>query len=413
MGLTPPPMPLATPFLGERYAARDLSDLLAPPYDVIGPGERDALTRRHEHNIVRLILPENGDDRYRLAGDRYRQWRRQGVLVADKTASAYVARQEFTTPDGLRHTRTGAIAAVAVEPYALGRVRPHERTHAGPKADRLALLRESRAMFESLFMLTRDEGGELATLLEEASAKRPNATAELQGVQVTLWRVTGKRARALADAAGQGALYVADGHHRYETALAYRGESAGADRVPALIVPFGDPGLVVFPTHRLVHGAPVSRERVFGVLRERVQMRDLPPNANYLEELGALATRGAGCVVVLPDGPAVAILLKSAARDLEFAKQPAVASLDVARLDDQVVKQLVAEAGADARLEYTPAADRVMDDVHRGIAAAGVLLNPTPAAAVLAVADAGAVMPQKSTFFYPKVPSGLVVMRYP
>lgn len=404
--------PLVLPFVGERYPARRLDDLIAPPYDVLLPAERDAFARRHAHNIVHLILPENGPERYARAAARYAAWRAGGVLVADRSASLYVLQQEFTLADGTRRVRTGVIGGVAVEPFGAGRVRPHERTHAGPTADRLALLEATGAMFETLFMLVRDDDGELAARIGKATAKRPAAVGELQGVTVTLWRVPQARGRALAGAAGRASLYLADGHHRYETAVAYAAARPGAGRVPALIVPVGDPGLVVLATHRLVHGAPLERARIVAALRDRFQMRELPPELNYREELTALRGRGTGCVLVLPEGPALALLLRGTAQEREFAGEPAVASLDVARVDDLVVRRLLAHAGAEARLAYTPVFDRVIDDVRRGHAVAGVLLNPTPVAAVLAVADAGAAMPQKSTFFYPKVPSGLVVMRY-
>lgn len=406
--------PLAAPFVGERYVERkQLSAVIAPPYDVLSPEQREQYARRHEHNIVRLTLPEGGEERYRRSAECHRTWLRAGVFAPDKSASVYALRQEFTTPDGRRHARTGVIAGIAVEPFADGRVRPHERTHAGPREDRLALLRATGAVFESLLMLARDDDGELADLLEAAAAKRPSAVAELESVAMCLWRVPGSRGRALADAAGRGALYIADGHHRYETAVAYRAERPVASRIPALVVPAGDAGLVVLPTHRIVRAEPIARAAVIAALRERFQIREVPPASNFLEALRSLQGRGAACILVLPEGPALALLLKTGAPELEFAKQPEVASLDVAQLDERVVARLLAEAGTAARVEHSPSADRVIDTVRRGDAAAGVLLNPTRVGDVLAVADAGAVMPQKSTYFYPKVPSGLVVMRYP
>lgn len=405
--------PLVAPFVAERYAdGRRLSKLIAPPYDVLSPADRERYARRHDHNIVHLILPEGDVDRYAAARKRYERWRRDGVLVPDKTPAVYVLRQKFTTRDGARHARTGVIAGVAVEPPTARRVLPHERTHAGPKEDRLALLAATGAMFETLFMLARDEDGDLAASLAEAAAKRPTVTAELRGVELTLWRVPGARGRALAEAAGRGALYMADGHHRYETAVAYRAQRPAADRIPALIVAVEDPGLVVLATHRIVRGASLDRRRLVSALRERFQMRDVPPASNYMDVLGELAGRGTGCLLVLPDGPAIALLLRGDPGEPEFANEPAVALLDVARVDELVVNRLVSAAGDEARLEYTPDPHEAIDLVHRGDAVASVLLNPTPAAAVLRVADARAVMPQKSTYFYPKVPSGLVVLRY-
>ena len=406
--------PLVMPFAGERYAEQDrVGDFISPPYDVIDPEEWERLAGRDEHNVVRLILPEGGDDRYANAARLLSEWRAAGVLKADEKESVTVLRQEFSTPDG-RLIRTGVIAGVAVEPFATGRVVPHERTHAGPKEDRLALLGATAAMFEALLMVARDTDGALLALLEEAAQKKPLARAELQGVELGAWRVTGKRAEALAEAAGAGPLYIADGHHRYETAVAYRSERPDADRLPALVVPAGDPGLVVLPTHRLVYGKPVDAQALTNDLRERFQMRELPSQANYAEELATLRARGTACVVVLPGGRALAYLLKGGANlgDLPFANEPAVASLDVARVDEIVLKRVRALAGEDSRLGYSADSHPVIDEVQEGQAAAGVLLNPTDLQQVLAVADAGGVMPQKSTYFAPKVPSGLVIMSY-
>jgi uncharacterized protein (DUF1015 family) len=407
--------PLVIPFAGERYAEQGrLGDLIAPPYDVIDPDEREQLASREAHNVVHLILPAGDTDRYDGAARLLAEWRAAGVLLAAEKDSVTVLRQEFSTPEGERLIRTGVIAGVAVEPFAAGRVRPHERTHAGPKEDRIALLRATEAMFEALFMVTRDADGALLALLEEASQKRPLARAELQGVEVTVWRVIGKRAAALADMAGAGPLYVADGHHRYETAVAYRSEHPAADRLPALVVPAGDPGLVVRPTHRLVYGTGVDADALTNDLRERFQMRELSSRVNYAEELAILKARGTACVVVLPGGRALAYLLKGGANlgDLPFANEPAVASLDIARVDEIVVKRLRVLAGDGSRLGYSADAHHVIDEVQQGSAAAGVLLNPSDLEQVLAVADAGGVMPQKSTYFMPKVPSGLVIMGY-
>lgn len=406
---------LVTPFVGERYALTDgLSNRIAPPYDVIEPDERAMLGKRDPHNIVHLSLPEGNGDRYRNAAALLAEWRAAGVLVQDATPAVYVLRQEFTTAGGANYRRTGVIAAVAVEPYANGRIKPHEGTHTGPKEDRLALLRATHAMFETLFMLSRDQQGQLELLLNEITAQQSVASVELRGVRSQLWRVSGRRAQAVAKTAGRGALYIADGHHRYETAIAYREEHPPADRVPVLIVPLGDPGLTTLPTHRLVYGDHVAGAALVGELRDRFQIRELPGAANYMEELSALRTRGTACVVVLPEERAVALLLKAGASlgDLPFANQPSVVSLDVARVDEIVVKRLRSAGGEHARVDVSADAHYVIDQVRLGHAAAGVLLNPTTVEQVLAVADAGAVMPPKSTYFVPKVPSGLVILGY-
>ncbi len=407
--------PLVTPFVGERYADNTrLADRIAPPYDVIGPGERAAFAKRDPNNIVHLSMPAGDGDPYENAASLLGEWRAGGVLVPDKAPGVYVLRQEFTTADGGAHQRTGVIGAVALEAYANGRIKPHEITHAEPKEDRLALLRSTRAMFEALLMVCRDEAGQLEALLGEATERKPVASGELQAVRIELWRVSGRRGQAMARAAGQGALYIADGHHRYETSVAYSAKHPAADRLPALIVPLGDPGLVVLPTHRLIHGGHVASDAFMKEVRDRFQIRELPGEANYMEELAGLRSRGTACVVVLPDERAVALLLKGGASlgDLPFAHEPSLASLDVARVEEMVVKRLQAAAGGQAHVDFSADAHHVIDQVRLGCASAGVLLNATTAEAVLAVADAGAMMPTKSTYFVPKVPSGLVIMGY-
>ena len=406
---------LFAPFWGERYSVvHSLSAVIAPPYDVISPDEREGFAGRHEHNIVHLILPSGDGDRYESAAALLSQWRQAGILEREQFPSVYVLRQSFTTPDGTERERTGVVAGLAVEPFSAGRVKPHERTHAGPKQDRLSLVRATRAVFDAIFVLARDQDGDLAARLEAETARPPTVTGNLQGVAVSMWRVPAKGARTLAAAASGAPVYVADGHHRYETAVAYRSELPSAERLPALVVPVGDLGLVVLATHRLVRGGAIDMGRVLEELRPRFQVRQLPPDANYIEELAAMRSRGTAAIVVLPQGNALAFLLKGGASlgDLPFANEPAVASLDVARIDEIIVSRLRAAAGPEARTDYSADPDAVIDAVRREDAAAGVLVNPTAIEQVLEVADAGGVMPPKSTYFMPKVPSGLVVMGY-
>ncbi len=405
--------PLVSPFIGERFAETDHIDaLIAPPYDVVDEPARDALLARDPHNIVRLILPEGNGDKYANAATVLRTWRDAGVLVRDPEPSVYVLRQEFATPGGTRHTRTGLLGALAVEPFGAGRVKPHERTHAEPKADRLALLRATDTVFDALLMLTRDENHELRTALTRVTQLEPLWRTTFDDVHTTMWRLTGQDALHLALAASTGSLYVADGHHRFETAVSFREERPEAVHTLGLIVPLGDPGLVVLPTHRVIHGANVDVDVVVEGLREWFRLHEVAPDRSYVEALAGLQERGTACIVVQPDGNAIALLMKpdASVADLPFAAQPSVASLDVARVDELVVKALAAQAGPEATVRYSADAGQVIETVLHGPAVAGVLVNPTTVEQVLRVADAGAVMPQKATYFTPKVPSGLVLL---
>jgi uncharacterized protein (DUF1015 family) len=406
--MSPDALPLVAPFLGERYPdVGRLSDLIAPPYDVISDAERQALAARSAQNIVHLILPAGNGNRYERAAATLGRWRAEGILVRDQEPGIDVLQQEFTDAGGVRRVRTGMIAAVAVEPFEGGRVRPHERTHQGPKEDRLALLRATRTMCEALFMLARDLSGELARALADVVASPPAATAALGDVAIRVWRVTGSPAARLPRAAGAASLYIADGHHRYETTLAFHREHAAADRTLALIVPLRDPGLVVLPTHRIVQGPPVSEDEVRERLSGKFTIEVLEPARDLEKALTEL--RGAGCVVVLPEGRRLAARPRALVV-FEAEDVPALRRVDVSWADRLVLPAL--RGGGTGRLAYASRSRDVIDEVAAGRAAAGMLLNPPAVEDVLAVADAGAVMPQKSTYFFPKVPSGLVLLDY-
>ncbi len=406
--------PLVSAFVGERY--RDgsrTSDLISPPYDVISPQQREVYQARDGHNIVSLILPDGDDDRYERAAATLSTWRADGVLARDDSPSVYVVRQEFDAPDGLSYVRTGVIAAVAVEPYISGRVRPHERTHRGPKEDRLALMRSTRAMFEALLMMVRDRDGALLDQIGAVTTSEPDVRADLEDVAVSVWRVSGADADSLTEAAGRDdALYIADGHHRYETAGAYHSENPAAGSTLALIVPLGDPGLVVLPTHRLVHGESIDENALREIADGLFEVSALDSTNEVEAVLAAHRNQSTTCVVCLPGPKTFSLRLKPDVNltGVGLPDQATVRNLDIARIDKLVVDHLVGVAGEEASRSYDPSVGGVVNAVESGQAAAGVLVNPTGVEQVLAVADAGAFMPQKSTYFAPTVPRGLVIL---
>jgi uncharacterized protein (DUF1015 family) len=401
---------LVTPFQGERYAGVNLTDVIAPPYDVINESERAALARKHACNVVHVILPQSDGDRYAHAATQLAEWRNSGRLVADPAGGLYVLQQRFATPDGASHVRTGVIAAVVAEPFANGRVKPHEETHAGPKQDRLDLMRATGTMCEALLMMSRDSTGALRRLLASATAAPSLATTTLDQVGISVWRVEGAPAAALAAAAGGEALYIADGHHRYETTVAFRAERPEAVRTLALIVPLGDPGLVVLPTHRMLGGKRVTDAEV-ARLADHFTIEPLPTADGAASALANLASGSGGCVVVLERQAFRLTRRPGKVPEPIAGLGPVVGSLDVAWADTLVVPPLKRAAGEE-KLRYTPDLEIALRAVRGGEASAAVLLNPPAVEDVLAVADAAAFMPPKATFFTPKVPSGVVFLNY-
>ncbi len=413
------PPPLVVPFRGERYGAvARLSALIAPPYDVISQAERARLAALDAHNIVHVMLPERaaGSERYAHAAALLAQWRGTGVLVRDAVPAVYVMAQDFALPSGERRTRVGMFAAVSAEPYETRRVRPHERTHSGPKADRLALLRATATNVESIFLLSPDPDRALAAALSEVVTKSaPDARAELGGVGIRFWAVGGEAASSLPHLASRLPLYIADGHHRYETAVTYARERPGseADRVVAFIVPAGDPGLAILPTHRVVFGSGRDATKLIAQWRTWFDVGRVAPCADRLERLGQLSRGGrTACIVAFPDGNDVSLVLKPDApldQVPELGRTPAVRALDVARIEALVVQAILGAGTATPSVTYTADARAAFDAVRTGGAAVAVLLEAPKVEEVFAVADAGDVMPPKSTYFVPKVPSGLVL----
>ncbi len=407
---------LVSPFVGERYAdAAALSRLVAPPYDVISNEQRRRYAAADPHNIVHLILPEAAGDvnRYRAAAALLAKWRADGVFVRDPAPSVYVVAQEFQTPAGQRHTRIGMFAAAATEPYDTRRIRPHEKTHRGPKVDRLELLRATHTNLESIFLLAPDADGGLAAGLRAVvqGPRAPDATAELDGVAIRLWMVSGADADRLAGAAAPP-LYIADGHHRFETAVAYAAENPAARRLLAFVVSTRDPGLVVLPTHRVIYAGDRDLHGLESGWRTYFDIQPVPPDADPVLLLAASGRERTACVVATEGRKDLLLVLRHdapLASLVELGRTPAVRSLDVAIVERLVVQEILASGKSTPTLTYTPNAIAALEVAHLGKALATVLLNPTRVEQVLAVADAGDVMPPKSTFFIPKVPSGLVL----
>src|SRR5262245_53821600 len=362
----PPPPDLAAPFRGERYAAAEkLSRLIAPPYDVIDPAERARYAALDADNIVHVMLPEArggaarpDDDRYEAAAAQLAAWRKTGGLIRDPDPVLYVMAQDFTLPGGERLTRRGVFAAVAAEGYERRRVRPHEHTHAGPKADRLALLRATATNIESIFLLAPDRDRALANALAAVSQGKPDATAELNGVGIRLWIVRDQSRIPIPESP----LYIADGHHRYETASAYAQENAKADRVLALIASAQDPGLAVLPTHRVIFGTGRDLDRMLPRWRDWFDVQPLAAGRDPVATLASLGRDRTACLVA--DRTRILVLLwkPSALPDRlpSLAMSAAVRDLDVARIESLVVKEILGAGTSTPIVRYVADANEAL-----------------------------------------------------
>ncbi len=394
------------PFRALRYdeaAAGPLGSLLAPPYDVIDDDERRALLARSPYNACHLILPEVPYAQVRTLLDG---WTAGGVLRREEAPVLIAWTQHFTLADGTARERRTLLAAVGLEPYEARVVRPHERTHAGPREDRLRLTREVRTNLSPVFGLYPDPRGAAWT----AARVGGSPYAELADPEGTVHRfhlVSDPAAtEAVAAALADRWILIADGHHRYETALAYRRERREAegpgrerayDRVLMGLTALDDPGLVVLPTHRLLPRWPEGP--VDGLAARRVDGLDA-----LLEDLA----------VAPADAPAFGLVRRDG-HDLVTGEPDPSASpaqrLDVAVLEQRV---LVPHLGADqaqlahdGALGYTKDAREAAAEVEAGRIGAAVIMRPIPKPAVAAVAEAGETMPQKSTYFFPKLLSGV------
>ena len=394
-------------FRGERFAdAGALATRLAPPYDVITPRQRETLVARDPHNIVAVDLPlaAGSGDPYAESARLLAEWRAGGVLVRDAGPSAYVLRTSGRFPDGTSSERTGVFLAVAAEPFSQGRVRPHERTHAAAKEDRRRLMHATGANLSPIFLLAPDSTGALTAALGAVTARPPWASCVAVGAQQTVWIVTGEEAGRLAEVAGAEPVYVADGHHRFETSVLFRTEAppqwqAGASRTLSHVVSFRDPGLVILPTHRLLAGAPIEPDAF------------LRAAAPYF--VRAPAGRAPTLTVLFKGGKEVPLLVRE---DAQLAGpdgrpvHPTIRALEVAVADGLAVGVVAASLlGMVPELSYTADEAEARAASRDGGYACVLLLPPTRLEAVRQVADAGQIMPPKSTFFAPKVPTGVVL----
>jgi uncharacterized protein (DUF1015 family) len=442
-----------SPFRGIRYNQRmvgDLARILCPPYDVITSEQQKLYYKKSDYNAIRLEFPESAGDSYQRAAITFQQWLKHGVLQLDRVSSFYLHDHHFEY-SGEKRVRRGLIACVKLEPWGSG-IYPHEETSSKAKSDRLQLMRACRANFSPLFSLYHDSERKIASILSEASrAKSMIETSVLSplteggqdegGEAHTLWAITDPEIkRELSQFLSSQPLYIADGHHRYETALTYRQERAqeqsdsckltaeAFNYVMMELVEFSDPGLVVLPLHRLVRGiassalAELEKQLENFFTLEFVSLSEdslapchCEPSALFVIASEAKQSRSSQDIVLGILGlHAGALVLVRQRQDISLEammpgnRSQAYREFGVSILNHIILDVVLSEA-KDLDVAYTVDLKEAYQQIKEGKYQLAFLLNPPQPEMVEAVADAQDRMPSKSTYFYPKLPAGLVI----
>lgn len=399
------------PFCGILYnvAETELADVLSPPYDVISPSQQDALYARDPRNIVRIVLNRSvGEAAYRDAGETFATWMREGLLAPDPEPALYVLRQQFSL-EGRQHFRQGLLARFRVEDPESRVILPHERTREAPKEDRYRLLKSTRANFSPIFLMVADPEGAFSRQLTACESRPPALSyTDDDGVGHTLFRVLDERAVSTLQALlAPKTATIADGHHRYATALRTRDElgTKGAWTL-GYFTPVEAPGLLVLPYHRVLKEGP-SVEDV-GRALEGMFLISPTEGASATAREAAHSTMPYAFGFAGPGGRAlVAEALPEAEDLLPQGGDPSLRVLDTYFLHRALLGRVL-QVSEDA-VEYAHSLPEVEGSLTEGRCHLAILMRPTPVRQIVAVAEARQAMPPKSTFFYPKLPSGLVI----
>jgi uncharacterized protein (DUF1015 family) len=437
-----------SPFKALRYdpaKVKDLGKVVAPPYDIIAPREQDFYYNLHSHNVIRLDFGKvlSGDDanrnKYTRAATLLKLWREQGVLKSDAKPALYVASQTYTAPGGAKKTFTGVYAQLGLEDYKKGVVKPHEKTLSKPKADRLELTKATLTNFSPIFFLYDDAKGATLKWMAAQMKKKPAFDFRTpDGERHKLWVVdAGPQAKAFTGKLAKAPVYIADGHHRYETMLRYSKEApkavkAAAAQTLVCLTPFQNPGLIILPTHRLVHGLKgfngsklrqslaadfvVKAQPSLAALEKEMEKASKAGEAAYKKNPKSKALWSGHCFgLVLAEG-FFSLTLKPGTDLLKAVKDKRSAAykgLDVSLLQALVLEKQLGmtpeSIAAQENLFFEKGADKASRSVLSGQAQVGFLLNPTRMDQLKAVSDAKDVMPQKSTYFQPKLITGAVL----
>lgn len=414
------------PFRALRFSqqAGEPAALTCPPYDIISEEQRLALLSENPHNVVRLELPK-GEDPYAEAGKTLQAWLADGTLRQDTDAGLYIYEEEFKAYGKTKKVK-GFICLVKVEEFSKGVVLPHEETLSKAKQDRFNLMKSTFCNFSQIYSLYMDEDGKTMGRVDALSSGRPNCEFENSDVTHRMWIVNDKEAiRAISEDFAGRKLYIADGHHRYETALNFRNwcreqglaKQNGADYVMMMLVNMENDGLVVFPTHRLVRGlADFDAQKLLKDCEAHFDVQARQGTASIESELDALYRDGKKAFAFYAGGDAWHLLTlkdEQVMSEILSDKSEAYRGLDVSVLHNLVLERLLGidkeNMANQVNLTYTRSFDEAVQSVQKGESQCAFILNPTRVSQIRDVALAGEKMPQKSTYFYPKLITGLAM----
>jgi uncharacterized protein (DUF1015 family) len=431
---------LIRPFAGVRFAREkfdggDVSNVIAPPYDVLDDKGKSALQARHPHNIVTVDLPHlppktaGPDDAYAQANMALRSWLQAGILKRDHRQALYPYTQSYDHNGRTLH-RKGFIALVRLSPFGQGQVVPHEKTYAGAIEDRMKLMRATRMQLSPIFGLFSDSRHEVTNALYE-NLGRPELTATMDGVKNDLWSVIdAELENKVIDLMGTKPVYIADGHHRYTTALQYQAEQERLNGGPLppshpanycmfVLVGMQDDGLIILPTHRLIGGlSNFSIDAFRAAVGSNFDVTETVLTPDHLDEfVNLVLPKQPSHTFGLYDGRAkklYQLTLKNVdvLAPLEPGQSEAWRRLDVAILQRYLLDEVIAPkfaAGKELTKGYTPDPFAIAPQVDGGRYQIALLLKSTPIGALEQLGQHGEVMPQKSTYFYPKLATGMVM----
>lgn len=402
----------------------DMADVVAPPYDVISEEDQRRLLHHSKFNVVRLILPQGSTNtKYSQAANIFTEWLEKGVLVRDIEPAVYIYEQEYDFRN-TRKRRIGFIALAKIEDFSSGKIKAHEKTLKGPKADRLRLLKACKTNFSQIFSLFSDPEQQVDAILQKHTETEPRIDIEADGVNHRLWNLTDPDdVKIISTLMEDKPLFIADGHHRYETALNYRdemrqltGDLSGAapfDYTMMMFVNMDSEGLTVLPTHRDLKNLPkINHDKLQENLNYVFDVQKLDSIDQVMEGLSENADRHA-IGMYLDNNSYYLLKVKDENKIVELLdgnQSTAWKLLDVTILHQVIINRILGFGGTNIEnsIKFTTNEKEAVDLVAGGKYKMAFLLNPTKVASVKAIAEKGEVMPQKSTYFYPKLLSGLV-----